>query len=484
MSEKPQRSGDDDAPAPVETPSGKKIWTVGTLKYTTPGLVALCALLLWGDFSTSMKDRSVGPVFQVMLNLNHSSDTYFALLASTIPAFLGIFLTPIIAYKSDRHRGEWGRRIPFILVPLPFISICIASLAYAPQIGSWLHGIAGPDSTSGLMGWLNYKLCPKGSTENLYALLSFGFFWVIYEIAVIIGSAVFGGLINDIVPHAVLGRFYGMWRAVSLICGMIFNWYLMDSAKSYYFETFIGTALLFGFGFGAVCFLVKEGEYPPPPPPGPHGVMGFVYGTKKFFVECFTIPFYYWYFLAGIIGGLAFTSANLYAIPFALSMHVAYGKCITLTFFISLCLSYPLGWLVDRVHPLPLCVIIMFVYMVSMLWGGLVSGDPDKFAIALIAHGVLSGTYFTVSASLGMRLLPKASFAQFSAAGGLIGHAFTLWVPLAIGYYLDSIGHVYRYTYLLACVFSGVGAVLLLFVYLKFVKLGGPHHYVAPDRNV
>jgi hypothetical protein len=41
----------------------------------------------------------------------------------------------------------------------------------------------------------------------------------------VIANAVFGGLINDVVPPALIGRFFGLFRAVSLLAGIIFNFW-------------------------------------------------------------------------------------------------------------------------------------------------------------------------------------------------------------------------------------------------------------------
>ena len=48
-------------------PAQPKRWRVGTLVYSTGGLVVLFCWLLWGDFAWSMKDRSIQGVVQLLL---------------------------------------------------------------------------------------------------------------------------------------------------------------------------------------------------------------------------------------------------------------------------------------------------------------------------------------------------------------------------------------------------------------------------------
>src|SRR5690242_10721567 len=84
------------AAAPVlsdATPdTGPKRWHIGTLSYTAGGLVVLFFWLLWGDFTISLKDRSVLPTLQVLLRTYQAKAVVFALLLSILPPLVSIFL--------------------------------------------------------------------------------------------------------------------------------------------------------------------------------------------------------------------------------------------------------------------------------------------------------------------------------------------------------------------------------------------------------
>ncbi len=252
---------------PPSTPSVmRKTWRAGTLTYTTGALVVLFLWLLIGDFSWQMKERGTQPVVQVMLRQFKVSDFLTGFLVLALPAAIGIFLTPIISYRSDRHRGRWGRRIPFLLATAPVTTLSMCGMAFSPMIGTWLHG---------RMGW-------GPETLNLTVILVLGFFWTLLDFATVVATALFGALVNDVVPRALIGRFYGLFRVVSLLAGIIFNSLVIGHAEAYYVPILAGVGLLFGLGITVMCLAVKEGEYPAPRVPVPGEKRGFIIAVKTY----------------------------------------------------------------------------------------------------------------------------------------------------------------------------------------------------------
>jgi MFS family permease len=78
-------------------------------------------------------------------------------------------------------------------------------------------------------------------------------------------------------------------------------------------------------------------------------------------------------------------------------------------------------------------------------------------------------------------MLPRAEFAQFGSAFGIIGSI--CWIILAplCGFSLDHLHHHYRYTFLMSFGLSLAGIFLLLILHRKFTALGGPKNYVPPE---
>jgi MFS family permease len=444
-----------------------RTWSVGTLTYSAAGLVVLFLWLLWGDFAWSMRDRSVPNVLQILFKQHGVSDTLTGLLLSSLPSALGMLIGPVVSYKSDRCRSRWGRRIPFLMVPVPVAFLSMLGLAFSPQIGSWLDQILGTHSF-GL---------------NISVVFSLGLFWTLFELASVVANAVFGGLINDVVPQIVVGRFFGLFRAFSLIAGIVFNYWLFGYAETHYFWIFVGIGLLYGVGFTLMCLNVKEGEYPPVTETIDNHATTALFKIKSYFKECYGNPFYRTYFIATTLMGIATTPFNLYSVYYSKSIGMKlgmYGECLAMTYVISLVLAYPLGAMADRFHPLRITIVSVALYAMAMLWGALYTNNVSTFAVALIAHGVLSGTLFTASASLGQRLLLRERFAELSSAGGIIFSLVSMSLAPSLGVLLDLSRHNYRYTFHVGFVISVAAMAALLLLHRKFIKLGGVKNFLPP----
>ena len=172
-------------------PDGRRRWKVGTLVYTSGGLALLFFWLLWGDFAWQMRERSASPVLQVMLKQFKASDFLTGLFLASLPAALTILIAPVVSYRSDRYRSSRGRRIPFLLASTPFAAGAMFLLAASPALGSHLHVWLGSGSPG----------------ENTCILIMIGLSWTVFEAAAIIANALFGALINDVVPGKCLADF-------------------------------------------------------------------------------------------------------------------------------------------------------------------------------------------------------------------------------------------------------------------------------------
>lgn len=475
-----------------KTTPAVKTWSVGSLTYTISGLVILFGLLLIGDFAWSMRERSVAPMSQWYLNHLKVPSLVFGLLVSSFPALIQLFVGPFISVKSDRYRSKWGRRIPFLLITTPMAAIGMIGLGLTPLLAARLHGLC---DSAPVGAWLHRTLdgTPMGAwilsmatSEMGISLLCFGIFWTCFEVASIAGKPVFDGLINDVVPRPLLGRFYGLFRIVSLTDGMIFNFWIMGYVPTHFTIIMISIGLFYGIAFMWVCFKVKEGDYPPPQTETKQGgaVGNFFHEAKIYCRECFSHSYYLSVFIMMMAAGLCFGPINIFSIPYAQHMGVdmaTFGKALTFTYFLSLVLAYFMGWLADRLHPLRMAIGVLVGYALVTAWGSLFARSANTFLVAWILHGVLSGCYFTTAASLGQRLFPHEKFAQFASAAAMFGAVANMLLAPIMGTIIDQSNKTYRYTFAASCFLAIVALLAAWPLYIKFKKLGGPANYIAPE---
>ena len=432
------------------TPQGR--WTVGTLTYTSAGLVALFLVLLGGDFALSMRERSIPSITTLMLKRFHASDRTLALLLVSLPPAMSLLFVPVISFKSDRLRSRFGRRVPYLLATTPIAAGAMAALAFSEEVG---HRLAA------------WHVGPWSA--NAWSLAYFGVCWTAFECAGLTSLALVQALVNDVVPRAVLGRFYGLFRAVSLIAGMLFNYSIFGYADLHYRAILIGIAVLFGVGFTLMCLKVREGQYPPPEPVDPHALDSGrrLTAVQAYLSESFREPYFRWVFASITLGAVTFLPVNTYSLYYADQVHmshVTYGKLSALTYAISLALAWPMGWLVDRLSALFVATGCVIVYGTGMVIAGLVVHGAHSFGVALVVHGVLSGCFFTSSASLAQALLPRLKFGQYASAAGIVQSLTTMVVGPAMGQVLDLSGHNYRLTFYGGSCLAAAGAVCLTVV--------------------
>jgi MFS family permease len=317
----------------------------------------------------------------------------------------------------------------------PPVVISMIGLAASPWLGSNLDHALG--------------LFSPGSDTSVLICLSV--FWTLFAFADVLGNLILNALINDVVPQRVIGRFFGAFRALGLIAGMAFNYYLFDRAVAAYMPIFLGFGVFTVVALGLMCAKVREGSYPPPPP-DPKGWAEINREAKGYFQDCFGSSFYWLLFIAWALGSTAWTPVNMYSVLFSTEFITPthYGNLLTLTFAASFVMAYPLGILADRFHPLRLGIVALALYALATLWGGLYATTPLKFDIAFVLHGVLSGAFMTATASILQRLLPRLKFAQFASAAGVFVCLCNIFIGPLAGFVLNVMHQDYHSIFLLS----------------------------------
>ncbi len=446
----------------LKTPG--KTWSVGTLVYNRKGLVILFFLLLGGDFVWALRDRSIGPITQLLFKNYGASDFLNGLMLSSIPCVIGMVLGPIISFRSDRFRSRLGRRIPFLLVTTPVVFGGMVGMAgsviFANMLGSYFPGL----------------------THNQMVLYLLGASWIFFEFGVIVAGVVFFALINDVVPQQLLGRFFGLFRFVSLLVGIVFNYGFFGYAEKNHGVVFGTLAVAYAIGITMMCCFVREGQYPPPPAkePGKNNWRT----AFEYLGRCARSPYYWLLFSMLTINGLVWLPSGTFIAFYAKQLQIDmdyFGKLGAYSYVVSLVLAYPLGAWVDRFHPLRCVMLTIGVYTVVTLLSGFFICDQKTFAIAMVTQSVVAGVYWTTSSSLTMRLFPRSQYAQYGIVGGFLGGIVNFFAVPLLGIYLDASGHAYGHTFFMASGLGVIALILMAWYFRYFNAYGGVKNYVAPE---
>lgn len=452
---------------------------MGTLTYTKAGLASLFVWLLWGDFCLIMVGTAVPATLQVNLREMGAPNWLLSCILTTIPGILNMTVCPVVSFWSDRYRGRWGRRIPFLFAATIPLTLSLVLLGFSRQIGSWLQ--------SAVLG---------GVSQAALILVVIGILVFCFQFFNMVVSSVYYYLFNDVVPTEVLSRFMSLLRIVGVLSGAVFNWFFLRFVGTHMTEIFLVTAVLYCLALLLMCWRVREGEYPPAPA-NAGGRTGLIGGVRTYFGECFSLRFYWLFFLANtcfiahtVSAGFNLLQARAVGIDLDF-----FGKVTAISGVVAAVLLYPAGIFADRFHPLRTLIIATIALMMSQVfWLAFLFFNPSASA----AHGLFiaitavatpaSALYLAAELPFYMRILPKERFGQFCSANAMVRSLALIGGGLLLGLSIDRLAvffpakdYCYRFVaiWTLACL---AGSLFFLFrLHSAWKKLGGVASYSPPE---
>lgn len=457
----------------------------GTLTYTKAGLFALFGWMLWGDFCFTLMSNIWANIIPLVMRAEGAPNTVVALVMTTIPSAMNFVLNPIISTFSDRYRGKRGRRIPFLLYSAPFISFFLILLGFSQEIGGFLYGLLA-------------HLSP-GLTQSAVTVVLIGLLVVCFMFFDLFVATVFYYLFNDVVPQAFIGRFLGLFRVVGGLAGALFNFFLFKYATSHTSTIFFGGAILYLVAFLLLGFHVKEGEYPPPEAMSKK--KGFFLDIiKTYFRECFSHRIFRRVFAYSALSSVS-GSINVFLIFMAISIGLTLdevGKVAAVVGIVSMLLSYPMGTMVDHIHPLRVKLIVQMLFCVVTLMKCVFLFYDFPRDVAFWIYAALAGIAIPLQAAnaaagmpMVMRLFPHERFGQFCAANAMCGAFGAVIGGLLGGVFLDVLKRVfsdrgdyyYRFVPAWSLVFMLMASIMCYLVYREWQKLGGDKNYQSPIED-
>ena len=460
-----------------------KVYQCGTLSYTMRGLVGLFAWMLWGAFCFTLMESVAPSIMPLKLRSLDSPNVIIGFIMTTLPGVFNISVTPIISFKSDRHRGKYGRRLPFILYTLPFLTLTLILIAFDDAIGHWVK-------TTFLSG--------NAFSEAKVIIILLAVFAAMFDFFNMFVNTVFWYLFNDVVPQEWMGRFMSWFLLVGSLAGAVYNFFIFQYAESHMREIYIGAAIIYFVGFGLVCLRIREGEYPPPPDAGQR--QSVMDKFRTYARECYTSRFYWDTYLSFAFYAMA-NCVGVFNIFFLKSLGLDL-KLIGRTGFIAmvtgpLCLLYA-GSLVDKWNSVRVSAywLAFGAFSVGGTWVWLFVDTPNPqvfFWIAAISGGFFSILFGSISSMLElprlMALYPKDRFGQYCGAIALVRAPANMIGGVLAGLFMDLCRHfypvgnfAYRFSFCWTAPLIIVAFSFHYRVYRAWKRLGGEKSYVAPDK--
>jgi maltose/moltooligosaccharide transporter len=458
------------------------MYTAGTIKYNRPQLFALFFWLLWGDFCFMIMEGVVPSILPLKLKDLGASNITVGLILTTLPMILNISANPVISFKSDRFRSRWGRRIPFLILFMPFVILSLIGLGFADQFGFRFHH--------------HFQAFLANISPNTAALIAVGTVMVIFSLFNVIGTTTYWYLFNDVVPEHFLARFMAWFRMVSMASVSFYNFFIFKYAGTHYTMIFIGAAVLYSAGFLMMCLKVKEGQYPPPPPYD-QGKTGLIAGIKTYAKESWGIKHYWLVFLSSMC-----TAAIGAAIPFQVYFYKAtemtleqIGHIVGISNMATALVMLFTGWLADRYHPIRIVLVgvmmqILIVAPVSLIWlFSSPSASTSFYLWILVMVGLTAPANALVTMNdppMFMRVFPRERYGQYCSANALLRSFAAIVTGVAVGLFLDRLKDVvgektaYFCLPLWSMVFYMLMLVCMILLYRSWKRQGGDDNYVPP----
>lgn len=454
----------------ASAPSSDGMYRVGTLCYTRSTLFKVMFWMLLGDFCLQLMEQLPTALVPLQLRWVSASDALIGFLTGSLPAFLGLLLNPFVGVQSDRHRGRFGRRRPFLLMGTPVVVVALIGLGYAAPVATFFHDLLGLGSAAGFkIGWI-------------------GACMVVFIIANTYIYQVYQFLFVDVIPAAVMGKFIGFYRAFGALGTFAFHYYLFGRAENHTAVIYVFSAILYAVSFMLLIWQVKEGDYPPP-----ENATSILSNARAYLRECFGHPFFWkvyslgFFFWSALVPLWAFIvffgtkpggDMKGYADTIGLSLD-EFGKIRGWGSLVQVPVFFAVGPFVDRFHPLRVALLGLVLCVLAFAACYFLISDAASFRVYWLLLMAAVAVYMGAVGALLPRLMDRSKYGQFVSANQIFGFSGVVAAPVLCGW-LIGWQHDYRVLFLWCMGCTILCLLTCHLVYKDWKKLGGDTAYQPP----
>lgn len=436
----------------------------GSLSYSLAGLIAIILTLCLGTGIFTMMQTMLGGALPLIAKNYGANNQIIALIGSTIPYILNMIITPIISFRSDRTRTGIGRRMPYLLFATLPMGLLIIAIGWIEQI---CRGLAA------IFPWYL-------SSYNLWVLCGLIIGYNIFYL--IIGSIIYY-VFPDVIPEKYIGRFMACLNLTGSLFGIIFSRYLFKLIETNQAFLFSSLAIVFMACMYFMIFSVKEGSYPAVNPN--EKAPSFIGNIKIFIRDCYSLPFYYSFFLMMALSEVSMITRSMFNVLYATKqLNISMEECGIIWSWggiASLVLCFPLGMLVDKIGSLKVFGAGLFLVIITNLAGFFWVYDQRTFLVISISLSIAYAIQMTSTLPVFVDILPKAFYGQFSSANALLKALF-MTIGSYFGGLLFDLVNNYQYIFLWDLLFSISSFIFFIILYCDWKRRGGAAGYVAPIK--
>ncbi len=403
-----------------------------------------------------------GSLVNVLMKDHGATFTQIALLTS-VGGFIIPWINPVLSTWSDRHRGKYGRRRPFLFWTMPFFAIFLIAIPFMPDLFRFLRRFSWAAAV--------FTHLPMDG-EALFIGIC-GLIANMFSAALL---AVFSYLYWDVVPDTVMGRFQALSRTATLVAGFVWSFFVLGFADHHMKAVFAGTGV-----FSLVVYLVsvwqiKEGEYPPPDPHKKGGVLAPVraYFRRMFQPVLFPVDLRWLLPLSGWQRGNWYQFSYLH---YDLKMDLAtvgwsQGWSSALTTCFGLIFGFAIGSLTDRLKPVRLMPFIFILLGLVMLGSFLFVHDKWTFLGWSCAREVMKFIFGVVTGAFTVEVFPREKIGQFCSAQAIFYQMLMNLTGPVMAMFFDHV-HNNRLGYLWTMNFYFLAALAYAKVFLNWKRRRG-----------
>jgi maltose/moltooligosaccharide transporter len=402
-------------------------FSVGTLTYDKRGLWIVFFWLMWNDFSITLLEQ-VTTLTSILMRDRGASYTLLAAFG-TVGTILGIWINPVFSTWSDRLRTPFGRRRPILFIAVPLFAVSLCFIPFMPDLHRFLMRI-GP--TGELLGRL------PGNGEVIFI----GIAGIINGLFNGVVLAIFSYFYWDVVPEVVLGRFNSLAKIVTVAAGVIWNFFIVGLAEHHTKAVYIGVSVFCLSIYLLSIWRVKEGQYPPPESRTKGNPFEPI---LVYFRDCFSKSYFLWIFLGSTLVQLGNLGNNfqLFYLRYDLGLDLTAtgwitGVGLTATTIFGVTLGYSAGSLIDRLKPIRVIPVTLFLWSLIVLVSYFVVHDKVSAAIMAAAVNINLFVFSVAVGAVTVELFPREKIGQFCSAQVLfISTIIMILNPLVISPLFD-----------------------------------------------